>query len=123
MARTFAGGDISSTPSDLRTSELPEHDHGYDMADEIDRRNGWSEVQESTQGAGVDALGMFLRWLVDQERLSLKQTALRALVAVHSLRPDLLGGRTKTQVAELMGADRKTFSRAEKSLHELIAKR
>lgn len=123
MARTFAGGDIASTPSDLRTSELPENDHGYDMADDIDRRNGWAESHESTPGAGVDALGVFFRWMVDQKRLTMKQTALRALVAVHSLRPDLLEGRTKTQVAELMGADRKTFHRAEKSLRDLIAKR
>lgn len=66
---------------------------------------------------------MFFRWLVDQERLSLKQTALRAIAAVLSLRPDLLDGMTRAEVAELMGADERTLRRAAKSLRDLIDKR
>lgn len=123
MARTFAGGDLASTPSDLRTSPLPEHDQGYELADDIDRRNGWSDGAENPKQQGADALGMFFRWLVDQERLSLKQTALRAIAAVLSLRPDLLDGMTRAEVAELMGADERTLRRAAKSLRDLIDKR
>ena len=93
------------------------------MADDIDQRNGWYEDEDSTPATSVDALGVFFRWLVDQERLTAKQTALRAIVAIHSLRPDLLEGKTKSQVSELMGADRRTFNRAEKSLRNLIDRR
>lgn len=123
MVRTFSGGDLAATPSDLRTAELPETDHGYELADDIDRRNGWADVTSSPQTGGADALGLFFRWLVDQPRLRPQATALRALAAIHALRPDLLDGRSQAAVAKMMNVEERTFRRAARSFRQLMVKR
>ena len=128
MVRTFGGGDFSSTPADRRASELPDHDQGYAMADEIDQRNGWTDGKtadtvKSETSKSADALEIFFRWLVDHPRLHPQQTALRALAAVHATRPDLLGGRTQAQMAGLMKVKERTFRRAAKSFRDLVERR
>ena len=128
MARTFSGGDLSSTPADRRTSSLQDHDQDYAMADEIDQRNGWTDGETADlvkpeTSKSADALEIFFRWLVDQPRLRPQQTALRALAAVHATRPDLLGGRTQAQVAEMMKVTPRLFRMAAKSFRDLVERR
>lgn len=128
MVRIFNVERFLSTPADRRTSALPDHDQDYAMADEIDLRNGWTDsdtadpVKPETSKS-ADALEIFFRWLVEQPRLKPQQTALRALAAVHAIRPDLLGGRTQAQIAGLMKVEERTFRRAAKSFRDLVERR
>ena len=128
MVRTFSNEDFLSTPANRRTLELPDHDHGYALADDIDQRNGWTDGEavapaKSETSKSADALEVFFRWLVEQRRLKPQQTALRALAAVHAIRPDLLGGRTQAQIAKLMKVEERTFRRASKAFRDLVDRR
>ena len=128
MVRIFNVERFLSTPADRRTSALLDHDQGYAMADEIDQRNGWTDGKtedpvKSETSKSADALEIFFRWLVDQPRLRPQQTALRALAAVHATRPDLLGGRTQAQVAEMMKVTPRLFRMAAKSFRDLVERR
>lgn len=128
MARTFTGGDVSSTPADMRAAELPDPHQGYDLADAIDRRNGWAShdaasVSYATESSGAEALAIFFRWIVDQPRLGQRQTALRTMAAIHAVRPDLLGGRTKVELAKMMDVNERTFLLACASFRRLLEPR
>lgn len=75
------------------------------------------------QSDGSDALGIFFRWVVNHNRISPQHTALRALAAIHAIRPDLLGGRTEAQIASLMKVEERTFRRASKAFRDLVDRR